>query len=162
MKLARKRKAEKMTEPGYDGAVLDVANVRITATRSEVRGFRCRPGTFEWRYGRKSVDSALYHAGIKFADLWEKAGTASAGSPSMDFTGGGAWKGIPDGRVDAMSQIKAARSDIGKWSMARLVDYCVMGSSASEMAEKYGSDERGMAFVLYEDLRACANHFGFQ
>ena len=161
MKFVRKRKAEPM-QPGYDGSVLGSANVRLTATRSEERGFRCRPGSFEWRYGRKSADSALYHAGIKFADLWERAGTASASSPDMDFSGGGQWKGIPDGRIYAMSLIQEARKDIGKWGTARLVDYCVMGSTVSEMSAKYESDERAMGFVLYEDLRACANHFGFQ
>jgi hypothetical protein len=58
-----------------------------------------------------------------------------------------------------MSEINAARKDIGKWSTARLVDYCVMGSTASEMAQKYNTDDRGMGFVLNEDLRACAMHF---
>ena len=159
MKLARKRKPEPESLPGYDGSTMEVANVRLTATRSEQRGFRCRPGTFEWRYGRKSADSALYHAGIKFADLWERAGTASASSPNLDFTGGGQWKGIPDGRIFAMSMINAARKDIGRWGTARLVDYCVMGSKVSEMASKYGSEDRAMAFVLHEDLRACAVHF---
>ena len=146
-------------EAGYEGAVLIDASVRLTATRFEDRVLRCQPGTFEWRYGRKGANTSLYHAGIKFAGLWERAGTASASSPDMAFTGGGQWKGIPDGRVLAMSAIDAARKDIGKWGTARLVDYCVMGSTASKIALKYGMDERGMAFVLFEDLQAAARHF---
>ena len=152
-------KKEKLMQPGFDGAAFEIANVRLTATRSEERILRCRPGTFEWRYGRKTADSSLYHAGIKFADLWERAGTASASSPDMAFTGGGQWKGIPDGRVMAMSEIDAARKDIGKWGTARLVDYCVMGSTVADIAVKYRMDERGMAFVLFEDLQAAARHF---
>jgi hypothetical protein len=134
-------------------------SVRITAIRSEARSLRCRPGTFEWRYGRANADAALYHAGVRFAELWEFAGTASASSPDLGAVSGGMWRGIQTGRLEAMDKIKAARSDIGRWSMARLVDYCVMGSSASEMARKYNTDDRAMAIVLNEDLRACALHF---
>jgi hypothetical protein len=159
--MAAKRIKTKSYEPGYDGAITIVANVRVTSTRSDQRSLRCRPGTFEWRYGRATADSSLYHAGIKFADLWERAGTASASSPDFAASGGGQWKGIPDGRVIAMSEIDAARRDIGKWGTARLVDYCVMGSPSSDIARKYNTDERAMAAVLFEDLRACAVHFGY-
>lgn len=145
--------------PGYDGSIEINTSVRITATRSEARSLRCRPGTFEWRYGRANADAALYHAGIRFAELWEFAGTASASSPDLAAIGGGMWRGIQTGRLEAMEKIKAARIDIGKWGSARLVDYCVMGSTASEMAKKYNTDDRSMAIVLNEDLRACALHF---
>jgi hypothetical protein len=147
--------------PGYEGAIEIETAVRMSATRSDVRTLRCRPGSFEWRYGRKSADASLYHAGIHFAALWEKAGTAAAGSPDLDAKGGTQWKGIPDARVMAMSDINAARKDIGKWGTARLVDYCVMGTAVDKIAQKYGSRERDMANVLFEDLRACAAHFGF-
>lgn len=154
--MAKAREAD-----GYkDGAVLSDTKVRLTATRHETRSIRCRPGTFEWRYGR-SGDSALYHAGIRFAELWEIAGAASASSPDMESAGGGQWKGLPNGRAMAMDKIRLLRADIGKWSTARLVDYCVMGSTASEMARKYETDERAMAHVLYMDLRACAEHCRF-
>jgi len=76
----------------------------------------------------------------------------SAGSGSQ-------WKGLPDGRLAAMDEIKQVRLDVGKWGMARLVDYVVMGTPSSKMAEKYGKDERAMSFVLHEDLRAVAFHF---
>lgn len=146
-------------QPGYDGAVKEMADVRMTATRTDNRDFRCRPGTFEWRYGRKSADTSLYHAGIRFAELWERAGTAAGASPGLEFSGAGQWKGIPDARVMAMSDIEAARKDIGKWGTARLVDYCVMGTAVAVLAVKYQKDPREMAFILHEDLTACAKHF---
>lgn len=149
----------KTFEPGYDGAVEIETSVRITATRSESRSLRCRPGSFSWRYGRANADAALYHAGIRFAELWEFAGTSSASSPDLGAIGGGMWRGIQTSRLEAMDKIKAARLDIGKWGTARLVDYCVMGSIASDMATKYGYDERHMSIILNEDLRAAALHF---
>lgn len=152
------RKAIAM-QPGYDGAIEIDTSVRITATRSEARSLRCRPGTFEWRYGRTNADASLYHAGIRFAELWEFAGTSAASSPDLGAIGGGMWRGIQTTRLDAMDKIDAARKDVGKWGTARLVDYCVMGSTASEMAQKYSTDDRSMAIVLNEDLRACAMHF---
>ncbi len=149
-----------MSEAGYEGAVEIDASVRMTATRWENRVLRCQPGSFEWRYGRKGAEAALYHAGIRLADLWERAGTASASSIDYDSAGGGGqWKGLPDGRLAAMDEIRQVRLDVGRWGMARLVDYCVMGTPSSKMAEKYGKDERAMAHVLHEDLRAAAFHF---
>lgn len=158
-KTNRKRVVEPM--PGYGGAQLYDTDVRVTAVRGTHRSIRCRPGTFEWRYGRKTGDSALYHAGIHFADLWERAGIASAASPDLGSAGGGQWKGLPDGRAVAISEINAARVEIGRVPMSRLVDYCVMGTSASEMAAKYRMDERGMSFVLHADLQMCAAHFRY-
>lgn len=150
----------KRAEAGYEGAVEIDASVRVTATRYENRLLRCQPGTFEWRYGRKGAEAALYHAGIHLADLWERAGTASASSVDYEASGGGGqWKGLPDGRLVAMDQIRQVRLDVGKWGMARLVDYVVMGTPSSKMAEKYGKDERAMSHVLHEDLRAVAFHF---
>lgn len=158
--MAKAKKAAEMI-PGYDGAVLINASVKITQTRWGDRPIRCRPGTFEWRYSRPNANSALYHAGIHFATLWEKAGTAAASSPDLGREGTGQWKGIPEGRLEAMQLIDAARKDIGKWGSARLVDYCVMGTPAPEIARKYKTDERAMAFILEADLKACAVHFRF-
>jgi hypothetical protein len=149
------------TEQGYEGAVEIETSVRITATRSESRSLRCRPGTFSWRYARDNAPTALYHAGCDFSFLWEKAGIASASSPDFAAVGGGMWRGIQVGRLEAMDKIDAARKSIGKLGTARLVDYCVMGSTASEMAQKYGIDERHMGIILNEDLRACAVHFEY-
>lgn len=156
----RARKHQPYVE-GFEGAIIVEASVRLSSVRHETRSLRCRPGTFEWRYGRKSADSALYHAGIKFADLWERAGTAAAGSPDLGSAGGGQWKGIQDARLIAMQAIAEARREIGRAGTSRLVDYCVMGTSASEMAAKYNSEDRAMAHVLHEDLKACATAFGY-
>lgn len=157
-KAARKQRHE--PEPGFDGAEIFETGVKLTATRTERRMVRARPGSFEWRYNRDDSDlTPLYHAGVKFAALWERAGTASASSPDLRQSGGGDWKGLPDARLMAMDEIKAARSDIGKWGTARLVDYCVMGATISEMAAKYGVDERTIGHTVMMDLRACALHF---
>lgn len=150
-----------VVEPqGYDGAREFETAVKLSGTRSERRVVRARPGSFEWRYNRDdNYLKALYLAGVKFADLWEVAGTASASSPDWKGASGGGWKGLPDARLVAMDEIKNARMDIGRWGTARLVDYCVMGTTASDMALKYDTDERAMAHVLMMDLRACAIHF---
>ncbi len=159
--MAAKAKKVEIDRAGYDGAVIFETSVRLSGTRTEKRMVRARPGSFEWRYNRDDSNlTPLYHAGVKFATLWEKAGIASDSSPDLSMSGGGGqWKGMPDARVAAMSEINWARSEIGKWGTARLVDYCVMGTTVSEMADKYGFDERGMAHVLMMDLRSCALHF---
>lgn len=154
-----KKKAIAQTE-GFDGRETFETHVRLSGTRFEKRSIRARPGSFEWRYNRDDSDlTPLYHAGVKFATLWEKAGTASDSSPDLSSSGGGQWKGLPDGRIMAMDEINQARKEMGRWSTARLVDYCVMGSTSSDMASKYGVDEREMGHVLRMDLRACAFHF---
>ncbi len=152
------RKAQPMM-PGYDGAIEIDTETRISGERSKFNLLRCRPGSFEWRYGRKTADAALYHAGIKFAELWEFAGTASASSPDLGAIGGGMWRGIQNGRLEAMDKIDAARDSIGAVGTALLVDYLVMGSTASEMGPKYSIDGRSMAIILDHHLHSCANHF---
>lgn len=162
MAKAAKKKRAIENEPGYDGAEHYTTHVKVSLTRSEPRLIRARPGSFEWRYNRDDDNlTPLYHAGVKFAGLWEKAGITSDSSLDITSAGGGQWKGLPDARVMAMDEINAARKEIGKWGTSRLVDYCVLGSTAAEMASKYGAGERAMAFVLMEDLRACALHFRF-
>lgn len=154
-------------EPGYGGAVLVQTRVRVTQTRHEVRSLRCRPGTFEWRYGRENADAALYHAGIALADLWERAEVGSSASPDLRRAGGSGWKGLPESRLEALDLIRALRVSLDKhdrWSMPRLVDYCVLGTPAREIAQKESDcgryvSAREMALVLEGDLRAAADHF---
>lgn len=151
-------------EPGYEGAVEINTDVRVTATRSETRVLRCRPGTFEWRYARSSKEkglSALYHAGVHYAGLWEKAGTASASSPDLLSEGGAGWKGLPDGRVMALDDLKKAFLELGHLPTARLTAYCVHGQPVSEIAVRFGVPSRDMAAVLHLDLHACAMHFNY-
>lgn len=159
--MAAKAKKVEIDRAGYDGAVIFETSVRLSGTRTEKRMVRARPGSFEWRYNRDDSNlTPLYHAGVKFATLWEKAGIASDSSPDLSSSGGGSqWAGCPDVRVAAMSEINEARKEIGRLPTARLVDYCVMGTTAGEMAGKYGVEERSMSSVLMLDLRACAMHF---
>lgn len=147
----------KPMEAGYEGAVLIDASVRLTATRYEDRILRCQPGTFEWRYGRKNADTSLYHAGISFADTWERASIHGISAMNMErgFGGNGSG-GLTDARAIAFDRINEIRLEIGSRPTSMLVDYCVMGTPASKMAGKYGKSEREMAFVLHEALTACA------
>lgn len=165
MKAAR----AKPIEPGYDGAEEFVTQVRVTATRAEARILRCRPGTFEWRYARakdrgkeEKGQAALYHAGVHYAGLWERAGTAAASSPDFGVSGGGAgWRGLPDGRCMAMDELKHAFAALGMAPTSRLTAYCVHGESVTEIADRFGVPSRDMAAVLHLDLYACAMHFHY-
>jgi hypothetical protein len=143
---------------GKDGTKLTKVKVKISAERTERQIIRCKPGTFEWRYGRNKQD-ALFHAGNHFARLWEQAGTAAAASPSLEEASGAAWRGLPDGRVAAIDVLNAASFELGRLPTSRLVDYCVNGLTTADIARKHGQKERDMAPVLHQDLRACAIHF---
>jgi hypothetical protein len=71
------RKAAKI---GHEGAVTSKVRVRDLQgqrARTLTQTIRCRPGTFEWRYGRNKQD-ALFHAGNHLAILWERAGMTIA------------------------------------------------------------------------------------
>lgn len=151
-------------EPGYEGAVEINTDVRVTATRSETRVLRCRPGTFEWRYARSSKEkglSALYHAGVHYAGLWEKAGTAAASSPDLLAEGGSGWKGLPDSRCAALDDLREAFKALGLVPTSRLTSYCVSGDTVSDIAARFGVPSRDMAAVLNLDLHACAMHFNY-
>lgn len=160
--MAKAKRRQPVRLPGYDGAEYFTTRVKVSLTRTEPRLIRARPGTFEWRYNRDDDNlTPLYHAGVKFSGLWEKAGIASDSSPDLNGSGGGQWKGLPDARVMAMDEINSARKEIGRAGTSRLVDYCVMGTTTTEMADKYGVDDRAMGHVLMMDLRACAMHFRY-
>lgn len=158
----RANKKAKPMQPGYDGAQEYDAPVRLSLTRVESRTIRCRPGTFEWRYGRKTSDGTLYHAGCHFAVLWERAGTAAAASPNMEAEGHGAWKGLPDGRVAALDALRPIVGALGIQPKLRLIAYCVEGASISDIANLAGVPIRDMAAVLHQDLKALASHLHYQ
>lgn len=158
---ATKRKAKPML-PGYDGAQEYSAPVRLSLTRVEQRTIRCRPGTFEWRYGRKTADGTLYHAGCHFAVLYERAGTAAASSPDLEGQGGGgAWKGLPDGRVAALDALNPINEKLGIEPRLRLIAYCVEGATVSELAILAGIPNRDMAAVIHQDITALAKHLHY-
>jgi len=152
-----RRAKKEMMQPGYDGAVEFIAPVRISMTRFESQNMRARPGTFVWRYGRKTADSAVYHAGSEFAILWEKAGTAAPASPDMGSQGGGgSWKGMPDSRVVALDKLRPILAEIGTEQKIRLLAYCVEGATVSEIAIFAGVPDRDMAAVIHQDVNALA------
>lgn len=158
--MARKAKKKPML-PGYDGAEEFSAPVRLSLTRVESRTIRCRPGTFEWRYGRKTADGTLYHAGCHYAVLYERAGTAAASSPAMEANGHGAWKGLPDGRVAALDALKPINDRLGDDQRLRLVAYCVEGLSVSEIAQWAGDPVRDTAAVIHADIKALAKALNY-
>src|SRR5262245_32506784 len=143
-------------EPGFDGTVVVNTNVRLTSQRGERRLMRARPGTFEWRYGRKSADAALYHAGCHFADRWERAGTAAATSRALTQVGTPGWRRLPEGRAAALDEVGQASRELGRFATSRLMAYCVEGRTTAEIAHGHDAPERDMAAVLHQDLRACA------
>jgi len=161
MKLARQRKP--VYTPGYDGTIESEADVRISPTRTDKRSMRCRTGSFEWRYarGKEKGLTALYHAGIEYASLWERAGAASASSPDLLAEGGGSWKGLPDGRVMALDKLKPLLIKLGHLSTHRLTAYCVEGQTVTEIADRFEAAPRDMAAVLHHDLKACAVHLHY-
>lgn len=148
---ARRMSSKLLREDGgKEGTKLSKAKVKISAERSERQVIRCRPGTFDWRYGRDKQD-ALFHGGNHFARLWEQAGTAAACSPSMEGATGAAWRRMPVGRVAAIDVLNAA-----SFELVRLIDYCVNGLTSAEIARKHCQKERDMAPVLHQYLHGCA------
>lgn len=157
-KSTRKLLAE---DGGKEGAKISVVKLRVSAERVSRQAIRAKPGTFEWRYGRHRQD-ALFHAGSHLARLWERAGIAIASS--ADFLrgiGGGCALGISDGRVAAIDKLDGFRDKLGVRPSERLIDYCVLGLTCAEIAQKNDGTERQMGHVLHQDLKDCAIYFEF-
>ncbi|GLU25534.1 hypothetical protein Brsp01_07670 [Brucella sp. NBRC 12950] len=154
--------SRKLPSAGCEGARVATIDIRVTGKRKDKRTIRARPGTFEWVFGRRTADIALYHAGSHFARLWEVAGTADARSPNYEgASGGGSIKGISDRRCEALSELNAAVRKLGEPLTQRLTHYCVYGKSAAEIASMLGVGDRELALVLKQDLRDCAVYFRF-
>ncbi|MCP8894281.1 hypothetical protein KYK29_05015 [Shinella daejeonensis] len=146
---------------GKDGAVLAKVRLRVSSQRSAHLTIRCRPGSFEWRYGR-GEPCALFYAGNHFAILWERAGATVASS--ADFLRGtkaGHRTGISDSRVAAIDALRGLVDEIGRLSFERLMLYCVQGATSDEIATREQQEKRAIATVLANDLRQCAIHFNF-
>lgn len=158
--MAKPKRKDRTMQPGYEGHVVVDAHVQLSALRTEKRAIRCRPGSFEWSYGTRREKAVLYHAGVEFGKLWEQA-EISIKSPNMTPTVATQWRGLPDARAEAMSELQKVRLDLGTGTMSRLVDYCVMGTTVEEIAGKYGVDGRAMAAVLRVDLQSAARHFRY-
>lgn len=146
---------------GKDGTRLTKVKVKISADRHERHVVRSRPGTFEWRFGRNKQD-ALFHAGSHLAILWERAGmTVASSADFLRGTSSGYAQGIAEGRVAALDKLQGFREALGTVPSGQLIDYCVSGETAAQIAHKNGMKERDMATVLYHHLKVCALHFDF-
>lgn len=163
----RHRKAEKilrrlrLEDGGKEGALPTKVKLRVSGARSSTQTVRCRPGSFEWKFGRNKQD-ALFHAGSQFAQLWERAGIAVASS--ADFLRGtksGYATGISEGRLAAIQKIRTALGDLGHASTDRLIAYCVAGRTSVEIAQACGVEDRVMSAILNLDLKACARALRF-
>ncbi len=150
----------------YDGYGATLKKVRIRdlqgqPSRTLVQTLRCRPGSFEWQYGRNKQNS-LFHAGSHLARLWEQAGIAVASS--ADFlrgTASGYATGISAARLATIEKLAAFVREVGRKTSDRLVAYCVHGMTSTEVAKAHGIPGRDIAAVLRQDLQACAEHFNF-
>ncbi|WP_427024728.1 hypothetical protein ACP4J4_01815 [Aureimonas ureilytica] len=156
--LRQKTRGEK---PGPDGTVHQPRSKREGDGSKQAFVVRCRPGTFEWRYGRH--DNAQYQAGTKFARLWERAGIASCGGALHEASGGTDWKGLPDGRVVALDQVRQIGQEIGGPMTRRLVAYLVEGRTPKEIAATYKGQvtDRQVSDTLDLDLIELARAMGF-
>jgi hypothetical protein len=160
----RARAERKAALIGHDGAKTSKVRVRDLQgqrARSLTQAIRCKPGTFEWRYGRNRQD-ALFYAGNHLAILWERAGMTIASSANFlrGITSGYATD-LAEGRAQAIDKLDGFRETMGQKPAERLIDYCVLGLTTAEIARKDGAKERDMAPVLHQHLRDCARHFHF-
>ena len=160
--LAKQDKADRSAgRRGGDGTRVEKVSIKVSDNRKRQQSMRCRPGTFEWRYGRDKQDG-LFHAGSHLAILWERSGMTIASS--ADFlrgTSSGYATGLSEGRVNAIDKLKGFREALGVANSANLIAYCVEGRTASDIAHGNGVEDREMATVLHHSLKQCAKHFGF-
>lgn len=117
---------------GPDGTVVENRRIKTDTQAIATMKVRCRPGTFEWRYGR--FGNVQYHAGSTFARLWERAGVASSGGNRMSGVYGSGVQGQPDAQVQALDLVRKISQDIGGPMTRRLVAYCVEGRTPKEIA----------------------------
>lgn len=154
----------KAAQIGHDGAKTSKVRVRDLQgqrARTLTLTIRCKPGSFEWRYGRDKQD-ALFHAGNHLAILWERAGMTVASSANfLRGIASGYSTGLAESRAQAIDKLDGFRDAMGQKPAERLIDYCVLGLTTAEIARKDGAKERDMAPVLHQHLRDCARHFHF-
>lgn len=161
MAEARKVSRLRKVDGGKDGTRLASIKIKVSALRTERRVMRCKPGSFEWRYGRDK-QGAEFHAGSHLAILWERAGMTIASS--SDFLRGissGYPTGISDGRVAALDKLNGFRTHVGTAGAERMIDYCVLGLTTAEIALKKNISQREMSTVLHNDLKETAQFLDF-
>ncbi len=160
-KKAKKKPGAEQLGPG--GLVVQARRVRTGTTAISTLKVRCRPGSFEWRYGR--FGNAQYHAGAAFARLWERSGIASAGGglPSLGGSSSGKPGSLADARVAALDEVRRISDTIGGPIQRRLVAYCVEGRTPKEIAATYHHQvtDRQVSETLDLDLIELARAMGF-
>lgn len=162
-KAVEDRKVKRLQEAGggQEGSRLAPVRIKVSAHRQERTIMRCRPGTFEWRFGRDK-QSVEFHAGSHLAVLWERAGMTIASSANfLRGISSGYQGGISDGRVAALDKLDGFRDRLGTAGAERMIDYCVAGLTTAQIARKRGVEERAMNQVLRNDLWEVAALFGF-
>lgn len=162
-KAVEDRKVKRLQEAGggQEGARLASVRIKVSAYREERALMRCRPGSFEWRFGRNK-QSVEFHAGSHLAILWERAGMTIASSANfLRGISAGYQGGISDGRVAALDKLEGFRQRLGTAGAERMIDYCVVGLTTAQIARKRGAEERAMNQVLRNDLWEVAALFDF-
>lgn len=158
-KAFKKRRDER---PGPDGTVEQTRVLRTGTMATATLRVRCKPGTFDWRYGK--AGSSQYHAGAEFARIWERAGIASCGPTGLGGgTSGDSFRGLPDGRIRALDRVNKISRDIGGPMTRRLVAYCVEGRTPKEIAASYNGQvtDRQLSDTLDLDLIELARTMGY-
>lgn len=155
----QKRFAKYQSEDGgKDGMRVGVVQQPISGSRSRRVSMRCRPGSFEWSFGRKKRDNALFLAGSQLAILWEKAGMTVASSAAfLRGVSSGYKTGVSDGRLAAIDGLLGWKDYVGTAGAERMIAYCVEGKTSTELAMLAQVPPREMTAVLTSDLRATAD-----
>lgn len=165
MAKAKHAKRPKPAPAFPDG--MTIVEERVRGERNATRAVLCRPGDFVWKYrthrdGRSLYSEVQYHAGMRFAALWEAAGLAEPrgvdwGAPPS----GKGWRGLPPAAVEAMDDLRGVQAHLGQAPTCRLIDHVVRGHTVNELAERWGWPARKMATVLESDLDAVVDYFGY-
>ncbi len=163
-RVTKPKKVKGGEKPGPDGTVYQARRITTGTQAIATHKVRCRPGTFEWRYGR--FGNPQYHAGADFAHLWERAGVASASGIKFEASGGGGgFGGLPDARTLAMDRIRGITQEIGGPMARRLVSYCVEGRTPKEIAASYRPQlqvsDRQISDTLDLDLHELAKAMNY-
>ncbi|MEH6721035.1 MAG: hypothetical protein V7704_19320 [Aurantimonas endophytica] len=161
-KTAKTKKSKGRAKTGPDGTIVEARRIRTGTEAVATFRVRCRPGTFEWRYGR--FGNAQYHAGADFARTWERAGIALAGGLHLEQSSGGSGHGgLSDRRMLALDRIRGIAAEIGGPMTRRLVSYCVDGCTPKEIAATYRHQvtDRQVSDTLDLDLHELAKAMNY-
>lgn len=150
---------------GFDGTEVFVRERPIPGTSQvQTMAIRSRPGSFVWRYARaapQTLAAMLYHAGVEFGRLWERAGMDGPATVDWARSGVVQWRGLPPSKIMALDSIRPMVQELGKMVATRLVHYVVQEKTTGELAALYGFKDREMGAILEADLCAAAQYFKY-